>query len=214
MAIISDFDEDEHKETHSKPLPSQSPSPSSSSSSSSFSASFDPSNPVAFLERVFDFVSQESDFFGGDAADKEIASLVRAAKEKRKKKAEEVKAAEAEEKKKAEKRLKEERKKKAEELKAAEAEEKKEHKAAAEDTKKEESGAARGNNKAEIDSRHSQFAFLISNCLFYQWLIYDILFVLSSGVLAHMICFWLLNANCIGHCWNTCTLIFRNNFGG
>ncbi|KAL1309680.1 hypothetical protein HN51_052381 [Arachis hypogaea] len=128
MAIISDFNEDDHKETRTKLSSSSSQSPSSSSSSSSsFSASFDPSNPVAFLQKVFDFVNQESDFFGTDAAEKEIASLARATRDKRKKKAEELKAAaaaEAEAKKKAEKRLKEE----------------KEHKSA-QDTKKQESAA-------------------------------------------------------------------------
>ncbi|MED6125258.1 hypothetical protein PIB30_066949 [Stylosanthes scabra] len=110
MAIISDFNEED--DTRTKPSSSSTQSPSSSTSSSSFSAIFDPSNPVAFLQKVFDFVSQESDFFGTDSAEKEIASLARATREKRKKKAEELKAAAAAEdeaKKKAEKRLKEEK---------------------------------------------------------------------------------------------------------
>ncbi|RDX63506.1 Protein BOBBER 1, partial [Mucuna pruriens] len=117
MAIISDFNEEEQKGTHSK----TGSRPSSSSSSSSFTASFDPSNPVAFLERVFDFISRESDFLATETAEKEIASLVRAAG---KKKRDDLKASEerekvekkkredrvaSEERNKAEKRLKEEK---------------------------------------------------------------------------------------------------------
>ncbi|PPD92202.1 hypothetical protein GOBAR_DD10877 [Gossypium barbadense] len=67
MAIISEFQEDEAK----KPSPSSSPA----SKPLLFSATLDPSNPVLFLEKN---------------ADKEIAAIVRAAKEKSKKKAEEV----------------------------------------------------------------------------------------------------------------------------
>ncbi|MED6195618.1 hypothetical protein PIB30_039591 [Stylosanthes scabra] len=134
MAIISDFNEEDHNDTRTKPSSSSTQSPpSSSSSSSSFSATFDPSNPVAFLQKVFDFVSQESDFFGTDAAEKQIASLARATREKRKKKAEELKAAAAAEdeaKKKAEKRLKEEKEEKS-----------------AKDTKKQESAATIVPNK-------------------------------------------------------------------
>lgn len=100
MAIISDFQEDDHSK--SEPSSSQ-----QQSSSSSFTATFDRSNPLAFLERVFDFISQESDFLATDTAEKEIASLVRAVREKRKKKREELKA--SEERAKAEKRLKEEK---------------------------------------------------------------------------------------------------------
>ena len=115
MAIISDFSEEEQKPSHS----SQS---QSSSSSSSFTATFDRSNPLAFLQRVFEFVSEQSDFLATEAAEKQVASLVRAAGKKRrdqlkaseekekaeKKKREELKA--SEERKKAEKRLKEEEK--------------------------------------------------------------------------------------------------------
>ncbi|XP_061349303.1 protein BOBBER 1-like [Gastrolobium bilobum] len=111
MAIISDFHEDEQKETQSKTKASP-----SHSSSSSFSASFDRSNPVAFLERVFEFISQECDFLETETAEKEVASLVRAVGEKRKKKKrEELKA--SEEREKAEKRLKEEKELKVEDNK-------------------------------------------------------------------------------------------------
>lgn len=122
MAIISDFNEEEQKPTRS----SQSQS-SSSSSSSSFTAPFDRSNPIAFLQKVFEFVSEQSDFLATEAAEKQVLSLVRAAGKKRrdqlkaseerekaeKKKREELKA--TEERKKAEKRLKEEKEHKAEE---------------------------------------------------------------------------------------------------
>ncbi|MED6149319.1 hypothetical protein PIB30_061272 [Stylosanthes scabra] len=108
MVTISDFNEDNHNDTRTKPLSSSFQSPSSSSSS--FSPTFDPSNPAAFLHKVFDFVSHESDFFGIDAAKKEITSLTRATRDKRKK-AKELKAAAVakhEAKKKLEKRLKQE----------------------------------------------------------------------------------------------------------
>ncbi|KAK7410712.1 hypothetical protein VNO78_01719 [Psophocarpus tetragonolobus] len=111
MAIISDIDEEEHKPTHS------SPSQPETSLSSSFTATFDRSNPVAFLEQVFQFISQQSDFLATESAEKEIASLVRAAGKKKrdllkverekaeKKKREELKA--SQERDKADKRLKE-----------------------------------------------------------------------------------------------------------
>lgn len=73
MAIISDFEEDQ-KET--KP----SPSPSSSAATASFTATFDPSNPLGFLEKAVDFVAHQSDFLEKVTAEKEILSVVRAAK--------------------------------------------------------------------------------------------------------------------------------------
>ncbi|KAK7317137.1 hypothetical protein RJT34_01113 [Clitoria ternatea] len=124
MAVISDFHEEDNKGTDSKTEPSP-----SHSQPSSFTATFDRSNPVAFLETVFDFISRESDFLATEAAEKEIASLVRAAG---KKKREEIKA--LEEKQRAEKRLKEEK-----ELKVAE------------DTKKEESGSRVPNKGNGLD---------------------------------------------------------------
>ncbi|XP_057451844.1 protein BOBBER 1 [Lotus japonicus] len=116
MAIISDFHEEEPQQNNAAPSKTDaSPSQSKPSPSPTFAATFDRSNPAAFLERVFDFVSRESDFLATEAAEKEVASLVRAAREKRKKKREEELKA-SEEKAKAEKRLKEaEKKPKAEE---------------------------------------------------------------------------------------------------
>ncbi|XP_027332678.1 protein BOBBER 1-like isoform X1 [Abrus precatorius] len=92
MAIISDYQEED-----------VSPSSSSAQSQpSSFSASFDPSNPIAFLDQVFQFVAKESDFLEKDAAENEIVSAARAAKAKKEKIAAEEKAT-------AEKKLKEEK---------------------------------------------------------------------------------------------------------
>ncbi|XWS61319.1 hypothetical protein CRYUN_Cryun07bG0116100 [Craigia yunnanensis] len=81
MAIISEFQEEE-----AKPSTSSSPHPKPVS----FNGSLDPSNPVAFLEKVFDFLAKESDFLGKENVDKEIAAIVRVAKEKGNKKDEEV----------------------------------------------------------------------------------------------------------------------------
>ncbi|XP_061356164.1 protein BOBBER 1-like isoform X1 [Gastrolobium bilobum] len=90
MAIISDYQEDEN---HTKASPSSSSSSASQSQPSSFSANFDPSNPIGFLEKVFNFIAQESDFFQNDMAEKEIVSLVRAAKAKKESRAAEERAA-------------------------------------------------------------------------------------------------------------------------
>ncbi|KAB2014057.1 hypothetical protein ES319_D09G199500v1 [Gossypium barbadense] len=79
MAIISEFQEEEAR-----------PSASSSPKAVPFNASLDPSDPVGFLEKVFDFLAKETDFLEKENFDKEIAVVVRVAKEKRKQKVEEV----------------------------------------------------------------------------------------------------------------------------
>jgi archaellum component FlaD/FlaE len=84
MAIISDFQEDQD---NAKPSPS-------SARTASFSASLDPSRPVGFLEKVFDFLGEESDFLEQDTAEEEIVAALKVSKEKRRKR----KKAEAEEK--------------------------------------------------------------------------------------------------------------------
>ncbi|XWS50364.1 hypothetical protein CRYUN_Cryun12cG0081700 [Craigia yunnanensis] len=81
MTTISEFQEEEAK-------PSSSSSPPSKPVS--FSTSLDPSNPVGFLEKVFDFLAKGSDFLEKENVDKEIAAVVRIAKEKSKKKVEEA----------------------------------------------------------------------------------------------------------------------------
>ncbi|CAH2077736.1 unnamed protein product [Thlaspi arvense] len=47
-----------------------------------FRASFDPSSPLEFLEKVLDFIGKESSFLMKDTAEKEIATAVKAAKER------------------------------------------------------------------------------------------------------------------------------------
>ncbi|KAF3528886.1 hypothetical protein DY000_02038671 [Brassica cretica] len=59
-----------------------------------FEASLDPSNPLGFLEKAFDFIGKESDLLLKDSAEKDIATAVTAAKKR---------LSEAEKKKKAEK---------------------------------------------------------------------------------------------------------------
>ncbi|KAF7148609.1 hypothetical protein RHSIM_Rhsim03G0208100 [Rhododendron simsii] len=103
MAILSEYEEDR------KPT-----NPSSSSTGKPFNAVLDPSNPLAFLETVFDFVSRESDLFKSDYGVRDVTDLVRRVKEKADKEErktrekEKVKAEKEKEKVKAEKRAKEE----------------------------------------------------------------------------------------------------------
>ncbi|KAL1218697.1 Protein BOBBER 2 [Cardamine amara subsp. amara] len=47
-----------------------------------FTASFDPSNPLGFLEKVLDFIGKESNFLRKDTAEKEIATAITAAKKR------------------------------------------------------------------------------------------------------------------------------------
>ena len=78
MAIISDYQDDNQTKTSS---PSSQPKPSKPIP---FSSTFDPSNPTAFLEKVFDFIAKESiDFFDKDSAEKVVLSAVRAARVKK-----------------------------------------------------------------------------------------------------------------------------------
>ncbi|KAE8681385.1 putative CASP-like protein [Hibiscus syriacus] len=55
----------------------------------SFTACLDLANPVGFLEKVFDFIVEESDFLVKENVHKEVAAIVRVVKEKSKKKDEE-----------------------------------------------------------------------------------------------------------------------------
>ncbi|GMI71611.1 BOBBER1 [Hibiscus trionum] len=82
MAIISEFQEEE-----AKPSTSSSPPPAKAVP---FNAKLDPSDPVGFLNKVFNFLAKESDFLRKENVDNEIAAIVRVAKEKSKKKAEEA----------------------------------------------------------------------------------------------------------------------------
>lgn len=98
MAIISDYEEKEEI-----PKPKKPSSSSSSAKPSQFNANFDPSNPLGFLEKVFDFIAKESDFLFRDTVEKEIETVVRRAVEKRKKQEDSLEHG-----RKAEKRVKEE----------------------------------------------------------------------------------------------------------
>ncbi|KAJ7959336.1 protein BOBBER 1-like [Quillaja saponaria] len=100
MAIISDFEEEKQNECQTKPSPS-----SSSSRTAPFSASFDPSNPLGFLDKVLDFLALESDFLDKETAENDIISVMRAAKEKKKREAQRA----MEERENAEKRIREEK---------------------------------------------------------------------------------------------------------
>ncbi|KAG2299234.1 hypothetical protein Bca4012_010800 [Brassica carinata] len=66
MAIISELEEE------SSSRPSMLP----------FRATFDSSNPLGFLQKVFDFLGEQSDYLKKPSAEEEIAAAVRAAKEK------------------------------------------------------------------------------------------------------------------------------------
>jgi len=78
MAIISDYQDDNQT--------SSSSSQPKSSKTIPFSSTFDPSEPSAFLEKVFDFIAKEStDFFDKGSAEKVVLSAVRAAKVKKSK---------------------------------------------------------------------------------------------------------------------------------
>lgn len=112
MAIISDIQEDQN-------APETKPSQASpSSKAASFTAKLDRSNPLGFVEKVFDFLAQESDYLKKPTAEKEVLSVVRVVREK------EIKKVEEEKKKKRQEEEEEKTKKKAKE--EAKVEEKKE----------------------------------------------------------------------------------------
>lgn len=130
MAIISDFQEDKDD---AKPSPS-------SARTASFSASLDPSRPVGFLEKVFDFLGKESDFLERDTAEEEIVAALKVSKEKRKKAEAEEKAAMEVEKKEKEKKEKEKEKEVEKKEKEKEVEEEKVEAMEVDKTEEEKSG--------------------------------------------------------------------------
>lgn len=117
MAIISDIQE-EHNEAQTKSAQSASSSSSARVAATSFSTKFDRGNTSGFLERVFEFLAQESDFLKRPTAERDLVSIFKAVREKERKKMEEERK----------KRSQEEEKKK----KKAEAEAEKDLKAKAE----------------------------------------------------------------------------------
>ncbi|GAU24578.1 hypothetical protein TSUD_149190 [Trifolium subterraneum] len=69
MAIISDYQDEEQTKKQTPPSSSSSSQPKPSKSIP-FTSIFDPSNPTSFLEKVFDFIAKESDFFEKDSSEK------------------------------------------------------------------------------------------------------------------------------------------------
>ncbi|XP_022894327.1 protein BOBBER 1-like [Olea europaea var. sylvestris] len=71
MAILSEYEE----EDQNKPT-------TSSVKKAQFSAVLDPSDPIGFLERVFEFVARESDFFKSNSLVNDVNAVVRMVKDK------------------------------------------------------------------------------------------------------------------------------------
>ncbi|KAL2249066.1 protein BOBBER 1 [Sesamum indicum] len=71
MAILSDYEEEEQKATSSA-APERKP----------FNATLHPSDPLGFLEKVFEFVAKESDLFKSDSLVKDVNAVVRMVKDK------------------------------------------------------------------------------------------------------------------------------------
>ncbi|PIN20507.1 Nuclear distribution protein NUDC [Handroanthus impetiginosus] len=72
MAILSDYEEEDQKK----------PSSSAVSDRKTFNAALDPSDPLGFLEKVFEFVAKESDLFKSDSLVKDVNAVVRMVKDK------------------------------------------------------------------------------------------------------------------------------------
>ncbi|KAL8519488.1 hypothetical protein ACS0TY_010427 [Phlomoides rotata] len=72
MAILSDYEEVEQNKSAS----------SSTSTKKQFNAALDPSNPIGFLEEVFEFVAKESDLFKSDSLLNDVNAVVRMVKDK------------------------------------------------------------------------------------------------------------------------------------
>lgn len=72
MAILSEYEEEDQKK----------PTSSATSSRKQFNASLDPSDPLGFLEKVFEFVARESDLFKSDSLVKDVNAVVRMVKDK------------------------------------------------------------------------------------------------------------------------------------
>ncbi|XP_051122860.1 protein BOBBER 2 [Andrographis paniculata] len=72
MAILSEYKEEDQKK----------PTASTSSTTKTFSAALDPSDPLGFLEKVFEFVAKETDLFKSDNLVKDVNAVVRVVKDK------------------------------------------------------------------------------------------------------------------------------------
>ncbi|KAH6828150.1 HSP20-like chaperones superfamily protein [Perilla frutescens var. hirtella] len=71
MAILSDYEDEGHK----KPA-------AEASGRKQFSAALNPSDPLGFLEKVFEFVAKESDLFKSDSLVNDVNAVVRMVKDK------------------------------------------------------------------------------------------------------------------------------------
>lgn len=71
MAILSDYDEDQKK-----------PATSAPPARKQFNAVLDPSDPLGFLEKVFQFVARESDLFRSDSLVSDVNAVLRMVKYK------------------------------------------------------------------------------------------------------------------------------------
>ncbi|KAF2287435.1 hypothetical protein GH714_039891 [Hevea brasiliensis] len=155
MAIISEYQED-GKETNPKPNPSS----SSSSKTLSFNATFDPRNPIGIVERLFDFLVNETEFMAEDTAEKQIVAVVMAAKNKVKKKMAEEREREAALTGNESKTLKEENKAEVKEEKKVELEKEIKTKVKEEPMEIEEESGQSGKNV-------EKFALLCDYCLYF-----------------------------------------------
>lgn len=71
MAILSDYEEDDQKQTKTP-----------ESVKKPFNAVLDSSDPLRFLQTAFEFVARETDLFKTDSVVKDVNGLVRTVKEK------------------------------------------------------------------------------------------------------------------------------------
>lgn len=99
MAILSDYEEEDKKKPGPPPPPS---------ARKQFSSSLDPSDPLGFLEKVFEFVAKESDLFKSDSLVNDVNAVVRMVKDKVEAEDKKRKEVNIEEHGKAEKKIKEE----------------------------------------------------------------------------------------------------------
>ncbi|KAI3471214.1 hypothetical protein Pfo_027877 [Paulownia fortunei] len=98
MAILSEYEEEDQKK----------PTSSASSARKPFNAALDPSDPLGFLEKVFEFVAKESDLFKSDYLVKDVNAVVRMVKDKVEAEEKRTKEVKIEGSGKAEKKIKEE----------------------------------------------------------------------------------------------------------
>ncbi|GFP81099.1 protein bobber 2 [Phtheirospermum japonicum] len=72
MAILSEYEDDDQKKPSSSAQPAR----------KTFNAALDPSDPLGFLEKVFEFVAKESDLFKSDSLVKDVNAVMRMVKDK------------------------------------------------------------------------------------------------------------------------------------